>query len=426
MKLIFLDIDGVLNSSSWNEAHPEEIHEGRLIDKEKVKLLSKLVQETQAKIVLHSGWRFWFNENMTPLRREALYFVKLLEEQSLSLYDKTPDLTTEEIRASKKFSLVKASEILEWLKQHEEIDNYIVLEDLELHNKEIELHQIKTDASEGLTDENVAHAIRFLKQMEGAKTMEKGVCVYNGIDCDRRESFKAIKEAGFDTVMLDWSTDFSESDNRVEDALFAREAGLRIENAHLSFKNINSMWLEGTEGDERMITLADDICLAAKNHIKILILHTSGGVNQPLLSEIGFKRFEKLIQVAEENQIVLAFENVRNNVYLDKIFDLYPSPFVGFCYDSGHRNCFTKGENLLEKYKDKVVAIHLHDNDGTGDQHQYPLEGTIDWKKEMIDLSNTNYNGSLTLEVLGDEDLDYQQNMKKSKEVADQLQEFMM
>lgn len=166
MKLIFLDIDGVLNSNIWNDNHPDEISEGRCIDLEKVVLLAKLVQETDAKIVLHSGWRFWFDENMNPLRREALYLVNLLGEQMLFLYDRTPDLTTEEIRISKKFSLVKALEILEWLKLHDGIDNYIVLDDLELHNKEIELHQIKADASKGLTDENVIEAIRFLNHID--------------------------------------------------------------------------------------------------------------------------------------------------------------------------------------------------------------------------------------------------------------------
>lgn len=57
-KIIFLDIDGVLNSNFWNEEHQKEISDGSLIDEEKVKLLSILVNKTNGKIVLHSGWRF--------------------------------------------------------------------------------------------------------------------------------------------------------------------------------------------------------------------------------------------------------------------------------------------------------------------------------------------------------------------------------
>ena len=55
MKIIFLDVDGVLNSDLWNENHKKDIESGILIDDEKVKLISKLIKLTGAKIVLHSG-----------------------------------------------------------------------------------------------------------------------------------------------------------------------------------------------------------------------------------------------------------------------------------------------------------------------------------------------------------------------------------
>ena len=58
--VIFLDIDGVFNSNFWNDSHQKEISDGTLIDIEKIRLLSKLVKNTNAKIILHSGWRFWF------------------------------------------------------------------------------------------------------------------------------------------------------------------------------------------------------------------------------------------------------------------------------------------------------------------------------------------------------------------------------
>ena len=56
-RIIFLDIDGVLNSNFWNNAHQKEISDGTLIDEEKVRLLSILVKRTNANIVLHSGFQ---------------------------------------------------------------------------------------------------------------------------------------------------------------------------------------------------------------------------------------------------------------------------------------------------------------------------------------------------------------------------------
>ncbi len=161
-KVVFLDIDGVLNSNFWFENNERELSNGTLIDKEKVKLLSSLVKATDAKIILHSGWRFWFDANLKPLRIEAEKFIDLLNNEGLSLDGVTPDLTTEEIRLTKKFSLVKADEILLWLSEHKEVENWVVLDDLDLKNKEIEKFQIRTDATIGLTIEDIKKAERIL------------------------------------------------------------------------------------------------------------------------------------------------------------------------------------------------------------------------------------------------------------------------
>ena len=158
VRVIFLDIDGVLNSNFWNDNHQKEISDGTLIDIEKVRLLSKLVKNTDAKIILHSGWKFWFDSALHPLRKEAEHLKMLFGQEGLMIADVTPDHSTEEIKKSKKFSLVKASEILAWLDEHKEVDKWIVIDDLDLHNPDIEAHQIRTDPHIGLTMEDVRKA----------------------------------------------------------------------------------------------------------------------------------------------------------------------------------------------------------------------------------------------------------------------------
>ncbi|MCX4317999.1 MAG: HAD domain-containing protein [Lachnospiraceae bacterium] len=160
--VIFLDIDGVLNSTFWNNAHQTEISGGTLIDNEKVRLLTQLAKKTKAKIILHSGWKFWFSPDLHPLRRESENLVKLLRQNGLAIDGMTPDHSTEEIRTSRKFSLVKASEILAWLAAHEEAGQWIVIDDLDLHHQEIEKHQIRTDPNIGLTKGNILQAENML------------------------------------------------------------------------------------------------------------------------------------------------------------------------------------------------------------------------------------------------------------------------
>lgn len=161
-KIIFLDIDGVLNSNFWNENHQIEIIDGTLIDEDRVKLLSEIVNRTKASIVLHSGRRFWFDKNIKPLKEESRRLVEMLKRHQMVISDVTPDFTTEEIRRTKMFGLVKPQEILAWMNEHPEVQKWIVLEDLYLRNDEVEAHQITTDSKIGLTQADVELAIDML------------------------------------------------------------------------------------------------------------------------------------------------------------------------------------------------------------------------------------------------------------------------
>ena len=131
-RVVFLDIDGVLNSNFWNENHQREISDGTLIDESKIQLLCKLINNTDAQIILHSGWKYWFDSDLRPLRKEAENLRALLEKEGLAISGVTPDHATEEIKKNRKFSLVKAGEILAWLEQHNDVDAWVVLDDLDL------------------------------------------------------------------------------------------------------------------------------------------------------------------------------------------------------------------------------------------------------------------------------------------------------
>ena len=56
MKIIFLDIDGVLNSEMYEWSRGEDRADNR-IDLSRVRLLKDIVSATDAKIVLSSTWR---------------------------------------------------------------------------------------------------------------------------------------------------------------------------------------------------------------------------------------------------------------------------------------------------------------------------------------------------------------------------------
>lgn len=165
-KVIFLDIDGVLNSNFWNDTHQREISDGTLIDPEKIKLLGELVRHTGARIVLHSGWKYWFNCRLEPLCIESERLQTLLLQEGLAIDSVTPDHATEEIKRNKKFSLIKAGEILAWLDDHKEVEQWVVIDDLDLHHAEVTSHQLKTDPQTGLTMDDVRELEIMLREGE--------------------------------------------------------------------------------------------------------------------------------------------------------------------------------------------------------------------------------------------------------------------
>jgi len=156
MKVIFLDVDGVLNSEPFLENNTESI------DRNNVKELKDALDITNAVIVMSSGWRLLFNESMLPECGDSQYLYNILNEFGIELFGKTPDFSTEEIRTNRTFSHVKAPEILAWLEAHDQVEKYVVLDDLDLNNQVIHAHQVRTNPQLGLTEEDSARIVRML------------------------------------------------------------------------------------------------------------------------------------------------------------------------------------------------------------------------------------------------------------------------
>jgi len=81
MKIIFLDIDGVLNTNKTRK-----MFGGDFIDDILVALVAKIVNETQAKVVLSSTWRL---ED-----KDKRLVKKALANHGLDIHDCTPRIDT--------------------------------------------------------------------------------------------------------------------------------------------------------------------------------------------------------------------------------------------------------------------------------------------------------------------------------------------
>jgi len=230
--------------------------------------------------------------------------------------------------------------------------------------------------------------------------MELGICSTFGYKLTFEERIKLIKDAGFVSVMIWWGeeTKENEEEQKVQPDII-RKYNLKLENAHFSFAGIDAIWKDSSDGDallKKYLSYIDD----CKTHeIPTVVMHVTGSDNPPPYSQLGLDRFKQIIEKTEKNGITIALENVWRPDYLDFIFNNIKSDYLKFCYDSGHENCFTKGFDYLSKYGGKLAALHLHDNDGTKDQHKFPFSGAVDWERIMKKLKEINYKGVLALEI---------------------------
>ena len=95
---------------------------------------------------------------------------------------------------------------------------------------------------------------------------------------------------------------------------------------------------------------------------------------------------------------------------LDKLLELNEGLY--FLADIGHLNIYGREPvEYLRRYKNKLLHVHLHDNNGVDDLHLPIGSGNIDWDY-LISVLKSFYDGTITLEVFS-EDREYVLYSKK-------------
>lgn len=214
-----------------------------------------------------------------------------------------------------------------------------------------------------------------------------------------QETIFAIKNAGFDGVFIQWDNKPAEGYLSQEEQLtLCRKLGLEVLFAHLGYKGINNIWLDGEEGDELVKNYLKDLDACKSNNINMVVMHLTSKSVAPEPNLIGVERLQKIVDYAEQLNIKVAFENTKIFGYLEYVFSHIKNSNAGICYDAGHCHCHFNDKFSWDMFKNKIFAVHLHDNDKSDDLHLLPFDGTINWYQLVRNLKNANYNGPITLE----------------------------
>lgn len=153
MKVIFIDIDGVLNEDSTPTRTKSRV---MFIDQEKLLRLKQIVEATQAKIVLSSTWRY--DRDDPRYNGDFLELREVFQKVGLEFYSYTP------VDA---IGIRRGMEIKAWLGMHPEVDQYIILDDelFDFEERGLLPRLIKTAFWDGgLTEEHMQEAIKLLQE----------------------------------------------------------------------------------------------------------------------------------------------------------------------------------------------------------------------------------------------------------------------
>lgn len=213
------------------------------------------------------------------------------------------------------------------------------------------------------------------------------------------DTIDAIQNAGFKNVFIQW---YNREWNPTQEAQlkYIREKGLNVIFAHLGYQNINDLWSDSEENGNKLVErYKNDIEICKENNIHMVIMHLTSKNEAPKYNRLGLKRLQEIVDYAKFLDIKVAFENTQFKGYLDYVIENIENDNVGICFDAGHCHLHFDDDFDFAKFKNRIFAVHLHDNDKSDDLHLLPFDGTIDWKKIIKELKNCNYNGPITMEL---------------------------
>ena len=219
---------------------------------------------------------------------------------------------------------------------------------------------------------------------------------------------RRIAEAGFTHVHWchRWNGDHRYDGGEIDDIKkWLKRYGLRLLNLHAS-QGKKKYWVSYDEA-QRLAGLKlvkNRIKMTARLGGQVMIIHiptTELPENRPARMVQICKSLDSLEAFTRSHGIRLALENLDHDDFqmLETLLAEYDPAYLGLCFDSGHANLGGHGLDKLEQHKDRLIALHLHDNDGISDQHKIPFTGTIDWLRLTGVIAASAYQQCVNLEV---------------------------
>jgi L-ribulose-5-phosphate 3-epimerase len=239
--------------------------------------------------------------------------------------------------------------------------------------------------------------------------MNTAICTGFDYEIPFETTMAMIREAGFRVVALGARPEHSGYATAAGRATIRRlTTGMAIDSVHAPFPEGDRLFsLDESERRESVHRCEIAVEAAAELACPIVVIHLiqpydiPHGKERDRMIDQGRRSVAALAACCETRGVKLALENGQRADYDEVVaaflteFDV---PHVGFCYDSGHEHVQGACFRLLERFGDRLLTFHLHDNNGS-DIHLLPYEGTIPWDRFGPTLRGFSYRGNLLLEA---------------------------
>lgn len=233
------------------------------------------------------------------------------------------------------------------------------------------------------------------------------------------EAFRALHACGWrafevSTEHLDAIEMDSDPQRPIEEALRClHELGVIAPQAHAHL-DVDVARSDATQREKDITRLRCHIDLAARLGVRNVVIHPGGGegfttrAQQQRIRQFNVEAFKRLGDFAGERKMMIGIENLMRRGAstpgeLLELLDAIGSPAIGITLDTSHANVAKLNiAEAVREFGSHLVATHISDNNGSGDQHLVPGSGTINWPEVMIAFRDIAYKGIFNLEIGGE------------------------
>ncbi len=180
---------------------------------------------------------------------------------------------------------------------------------------------------------------------------------------------------------------------------------------HAPLSDINIASVNPRIRELSIYQIEEVLAFANAHNIRIVTIHPGhlsplGVLEREVVAELNRNAIEKISALSEEYGVSVALENMppfwSTLCYsADEIISLIEGTKLGICFDVGHAHLCRTISSFLS-HKDKIINVHIHDNDGKKDKHMVLGKGTVDFRAVISGLKG--YQGNWIVEGRGLDD----------------------